>query len=140
MGICQKQERHEILNDITCYPLSLLSKGEKVQVLPSMPKGEIVGNMDYSCNCIRGNMGSNMGLIRKSANNKFCELEFKNQQNLNKMSQPQWLNWHICHKKNSFFVLLFNISPRVFTQVSIERARWMWNLILHPTSTRTSYF
>ena len=28
---------------------------------------------------IRGNLGSKMGLIRKSANNKFCELEFKNQ-------------------------------------------------------------
>ena len=28
---------------------------------------------------IRGNLGSKMGLIRKCANNKFCELEFKNQ-------------------------------------------------------------
>ena len=28
---------------------------------------------------IRGNLGSKMGLIRKRANNKFCELEFKNQ-------------------------------------------------------------
>ena len=27
---------------------------------------------------IRGNLGSKMGLIRKRANNKFCELEFKN--------------------------------------------------------------
>ena len=28
---------------------------------------------------IRGNLGSKMGLIRKRAKNKFCELEFKNQ-------------------------------------------------------------
>ena len=28
---------------------------------------------------IRGNLGSKMGLLRKRANNKFCELEFKNQ-------------------------------------------------------------
>ena len=28
---------------------------------------------------IRGNLGSKMGLIRKCANNRFCELEFKNQ-------------------------------------------------------------
>ena len=32
--------------------------------------------------------GLKMGLIRKHANNKFCELEFKNQSNFNKMSQP----------------------------------------------------
>ena len=29
-GIYQKEERHEILNAITCYPLSLLLKGEKL--------------------------------------------------------------------------------------------------------------
>ena len=28
---------------------------------------------------IRGNLGSKMGLIRKHANNIFCEFEFKNQ-------------------------------------------------------------
>ena len=28
---------------------------------------------------IRGNLGCKMGLIRKRANNKFCELEFRNQ-------------------------------------------------------------
>ena len=28
---------------------------------------------------IRGNLGSKICLIRKCANNKFCELEFKNQ-------------------------------------------------------------
>ena len=29
-GSCQKEERHEILNGIIGYPLSLLSKGENV--------------------------------------------------------------------------------------------------------------
>ena len=29
--------------------------------------------------CIRGNLGSKMGLIIKRTNNKFCKLEFKNQ-------------------------------------------------------------
>ena len=43
-------------------------------------------------------------------------------------------------KKTTFFVCIFDISPRVFTQISIGRARWMWNLIPHPTRTRTTYF
>ena len=49
MESCQKVERHEILYQnrynigITGYPLSLLSKGENVQSLPSRPMGEIVG-------------------------------------------------------------------------------------------------
>ena len=30
-------------------------------------------------------------------------------------------------KKNYFFVSIFDTSPRVFTQISIERACWMWN-------------
>ena len=47
----------------------------------------IVMNLQIK-NPIRGNSGSKMGLIRKCANNQFCELEFKNQQNFNKMSQP----------------------------------------------------
>ena len=38
-------------------------------------------------------------------------------------------------KKLLFFVCIFDISPRVFTQISIGRARWMWNLIPHPTSS-----
>ena len=50
------------------------------------------------------------------------------------------MNWHIYHKKNTFFVPIFDISPCVFTQISIGRARWMRNLILHPTSTHTAYF
>ena len=37
---------------------------------------------------IRGNLGSKRGLIRKRAKISFCELEFKNQQNFNKRSQP----------------------------------------------------
>ena len=39
------------------------------------------------------------------------------------------MNWHICHKKNTFFVHIFDISPYVFPQISIGRACWMWNLI-----------
>ena len=51
MGSCQKEERQEILYQnrysigITCYPLSLLSKGENVYMLPSMPKGDIFENI-----------------------------------------------------------------------------------------------
>ena len=30
-------------------------------------------------------------------------------------------------KKTTFFVCIFNISPYVFTQISIERACWMRN-------------
>ena len=37
--------------------------------------------------------------------------------------------------KKLLFFCIFDISPRVFTQFSIERAHWMWNLILHPTSS-----
>ena len=43
-------------------------------------------------------------------------------------------------KKNTFFVRIFDISHCVFTQISITRAHWMRNLILHPTSTHTAYF
>ena len=43
-------------------------------------------------------------------------------------------------KKTTFFVCVFDIYPCVFTQISSERARWMRNLILHPTSTHTAYF
>ena len=50
------------------------------------------------------------------------------------------MNRHICHKKSYFFICIFNISPCVFTQISIGRAHWMRNLILHPTSTHTTYF
>ena len=47
-GSCQKVERQEILYQnrynigITGYPLSLLSKGENVYRLPSIPKGDII--------------------------------------------------------------------------------------------------
>ena len=43
-------------------------------------------------------------------------------------------------KKTTFFVQSFDISPCFFTQILSGRARWMWNLILHPMSTHTSYF
>ena len=43
-------------------------------------------------------------------------------------------------KKTTFFVRIFDISHCVFTQILIRRARWMRNLIPHPTSTHTAYF
>ena len=43
-------------------------------------------------------------------------------------------------KKTSFCVRIFNISPCVFTQISIGRAHWMRNWIFHPTSTHSAYF
>ena len=43
-------------------------------------------------------------------------------------------------KKTSFFVRILDISHCVFTQISIDRARWIQNLILHPMSTHTAYF
>ena len=43
-------------------------------------------------------------------------------------------------KKTTFFVRIFDISPCVFTQISIGRAHWMQNWILHPTSTHLAYF
>ena len=33
----------------------------------------------------------------------------------------------IIKKKTTFFVRIFNISPHVLTQISIERAHWMRN-------------
>ena len=38
-------------------------------------------------------------------------------------------------EKNYFCVRIFDISPCVFTQISIGRARWMRNQIPHPTSS-----
>ena len=43
-------------------------------------------------------------------------------------------------KKTTFFVHIFDISLCVFTQIPSTRARWMQNLILHPTSTHITYF
>ena len=43
-------------------------------------------------------------------------------------------------KKTTFYVYIFDISPCVLTPILSERARWMQNLILHPTSTHTAYF
>ena len=38
-------------------------------------------------------------------------------------------------EKTTFFVCIFDISPRFFTQISIGRARWLRNLILHPSGS-----
>ena len=38
-------------------------------------------------------------------------------------------------KKTPFLVCIFDIFPRVFTQISIGRGHWMQNLILHPASS-----
>ena len=43
-------------------------------------------------------------------------------------------------KKTTFCVRIFDISPCVFTQILSGRARWMRNVISHPTSTHTAYF
>ena len=43
-------------------------------------------------------------------------------------------------KKTTFFVHIFDISPYVFTPIPSGRARWMRNIISHPTSTYTAYF
>ena len=42
---------------------------------------KVLIHSNYLCSdlVIRGNLGFEMGLIRKHANNKFCEFEFKNQ-------------------------------------------------------------
>ena len=38
-------------------------------------------------------------------------------------------------KQTTFCVCIFDISPCVFTQISISRARWMQNQLLQPTSS-----
>ena len=45
VGVVRKKKRQEIINRITGYLLSSLSKGENVYMLPSMPKGDIVENI-----------------------------------------------------------------------------------------------
>ena len=42
--------------------------------------------------------------------------------------------------RTTFCVRIFDISPRVFTEILSRRVRWMQNLISHPTSTHTTYF
>ena len=37
-------------------------------------------------------------------------------------------------------LLFLFVSHCVFTQISIKRAHWMWNLIPHPKRTHTAYF
>ena len=41
-------------------------------------------------------------------------------------------------KKTTLCVHIFDISPCVFTQTLSGRSHWMWNLILHPTSSPDS--
>ena len=43
-------------------------------------------------------------------------------------------------KKTIFFLRIFDISPCFFTQISIERDRWMLNEITIPMSTHLEYF
>ena len=43
-------------------------------------------------------------------------------------------------KKTTFIIRIFDISPKFFTQILSGRARWMRNLIPHPTSTHAAYF
>ena len=50
------------------------------------------------------------------------------------------INFGARKKKTTFCVRIFDISPCVFTQILIGRARWMRNLITHPTSTHSAYF
>ena len=63
------------------------SKLTNIQERTSKPLGskkeveekESITNEHTQRRDIRGNLESKMGLIRKRANNKFCELKFKNQ-------------------------------------------------------------
>ena len=66
-----------------------LREGERFTFLPknANPNANAILYFQMKSD-IRGYLGSKMGLIRKCANNKFCDLEFKNQYNFNKMSQP----------------------------------------------------
>ena len=43
-------------------------------------------------------------------------------------------------KKTTFCVRIFDISPCVFTQISSERACWMWNLILQRVPTLHTFY
>ena len=57
----------------------------------------------------------------------------------------KWLNHNgwidiFVIKKTIFCVRIFYISPCLFNQILIGRARWMRNLIPHPMSTRIAYF
>ena len=52
----------------------------------------------------------------------------------NKMSHPQWLNWHICHKRKLLFLFVFS------TYLPMFLLKFWANLIPHPTSTHTAYF
>ena len=51
-----------------------------------------------------------------------------------------WIDIFVIKENYFLFVCIFDISPGVFTQISSRRARWMRNLISHPTSTHSAYF
>ena len=44
------------------------------------------------------------------------------------------------NEKTIFSTHIFNLSPKVFTQISSGSTRWMRNLIPHPRSTHFAYF
>ena len=48
---------------------------------------------------------------------------------LKKINKIIFINFGGRKEKNYFFVCIFNISLRVFTQISIGRAHWMRNLV-----------
>ena len=44
-----------------------------------------------------------------------------------KINKIIFINFGGRKEKNYFFVCIFDIYSRVFTQILIERASWMWN-------------
>ena len=44
------------------------------------------------------------------------------------------------NEKTTFSIHIFNLSPKVFTQISSGSTCWMRNLIPHPRSTHVAYF
>ena len=67
-GSLDKVDFFKQANDMICAEV-VKTTNTKIRLKESLNKVED----------IRGNLRSKMGLIRKRANNKFCELEFKNQ-------------------------------------------------------------
>ena len=95
---------------------------------------------ESSYSAIRWNLGSKMGLIRKCATINFVSWNSRT----NRIS-IKWVNHNgriniFVLKENYFWFRILNISPCLLTQISSGGARWMRNLILHPTSTHTAYF
>ena len=73
-------------NILSVYYMKHIGIPKRVSFIPNdveitkIASGKLIakGLANHRAN-IRGNLGSKMGLIRKRANNKFCDLEFKNQ-------------------------------------------------------------